>query len=681
MAKEKVDKLAEMRRQYGLAKDYAAPLYDKARDDIRFSTVPGEQWDAKLKARRGDRPCYEFPKIQGHVRQVVNEMRQARPQGKVRGTQESDVGLAELMQGICRNIESVSNADQAYDIAFESAVKGGFGVWRICTDYSNPDDFDLDIFIRPIRNAFSVKFDPAAMEIDRRDANYAFVEEFMPKSDFVRQFPDADITGFEADDECSDWRDAEKVRYAEYLYKTPMKRELWALSNNDTVWADEAGDEEALAANGIQITKKRTIDTHKVYSRLTNGHEWLTDETEIPCKFIPLVPVWGNIANIDGEDYWQGMVREAKDQQRLHNVHRTAMIEAVAKAPKAPFLLKMKWIKGLEHFWNRANAEDFPYLPVNDAADGIPERAKQAEVPAALIQMANMDNDDMKATTGQYDASLGSRSNETSGVAIGQRKQQGATATFHYMDNLSYAMRYTYEILVDMVPQVIDTPRVVRILGEDGGEKWKQLYQEVTDPQTGQKITLNDISKGKYDVSITVGPSYATQRMEAVDAFAQLAGQIGSSFPAIGPLLAYQVISNLDLPGSEEVSTALRKQLVQQGLMEPKEGDPPPQQQPPDPRIDANVKKILSEVDKNQAVTAKTMAEAQAVTPQAAAGIDKADAEADRARAQAGRTHAETAIHSHQAMSGALNMPLVPPVHPQPIPPQGWSLGSDITGQ
>lgn len=669
---DKPDKLTEMRKRYERARDAVITLYDKAAEDIKFVTKPGEQWDQKTRAARGNRPCYEFPKLQGQVRQVVNAQRQARPQGKVRGVDESDTGLAELMQGICRNIESTSNADQAYDVAFECAVKGGFGVFRIITDYRNQDDFDLDIIIKPVRNPFSVKFDPAAVAIDRRDANFVFVEESMPEDDYKRQFPDADIAGFEDNQQCKDWREAGKVRVVEYWWKEPKKQTLWLLSNGDVVDADDLSEDE-LAQAGLTITRMRTVDGHVVMTALSNGHEFLTEPTEFPSKFIPIIPVWGNIANIDGEDYWQGIVREAKDAQRLHNVHRTAMIEAVAKAPKAPFIVKKKWIEGLESFWKRANADDFPYLPVNDTADDLPKRAGQADVPAALIQMAGMDADDMKAATGIYDASLGARSNETSGRAIGQRKEQGATATFHYQDNLAYAIRYEYEILVDMVPRVYDTPRVVRILGPDGGEKWKQLYQEVTDPTTGQTVVLNDITKGKYDVTITVGPSYATQRMEAVDMFAQLAGQIGSSFPAIGPLLAYQVISNLDLPGADEVTTALRKQLVAQGLMPPKDGDPPPPPQQPDPHMVAMVQKLQSEAVKNHATAQRTQTETALMPSQAQADIDRAEAETARTTVEAGGSHLAN-------MGNALNLIPRAPL-PQPIPSEGWQLSSDLTGQ
>lgn len=618
--------LSEMRDRYEKACEYWGPIYDRVRDDVKFVSVPGNQWDEKLKARRRNRACYEFPKLRSHVINVQNEMRQSRPQGKVRGTEESDKGLAELLQGIARNIESISNADRAYDIAYEYAVQGGLGDWRICTDYLRDDDFELDIRVKPVRNPLASKPDPAAVEIDLRDARYWFIEDSIPKSQFERDYPDASLKDFESDRQCqANWKiDRDNIRICEYLYKVPMTRELWALSDGRVVFADDlakAADlkvaevEEFLLASNIEISRRRDVESHKVYSRLTNGCEWLTEAVEIPCKFIPVVRIWGNIQNVDGEDQINGLVAFGKDQQRLHNLHRTAMIEAIAKAPKAPYVVLAEQIEGYETHWKNANVEDYPFLPYKNV-QGMPppQRTNQAEVPAALIQAAAMDNDDIKAATGQYDASLGARSNETSGKAINSRKQQGATATFNFIDNLAYGIRYTYEILGDMIPRVYDTPRVVRVLGEDGGEKWKQLYQEVVDPDTGAKVVLNDISKGKYDYAVTVGPSYATQRMEAADAFAQMAGQIGGAAPMIGPLLAYATLQNQDLPGMDEISTALRKALVAQGLLPPKEGEQPPQPPPPDPRAEADARKAMADAAKSEAQAAKAQGEAQ-MTP------------------------------------------------------------------
>lgn len=612
--KKRDDALAEMLKRRDLASEACRELYDQARDDVRFVTVPGAQWDSKLKARRGDRPTYEFPKLSSHVRQVVNEMRQGRPQGKVRGTEEGDQGLAELMQGICRNIEAVSNAEQAYDIAYDFAVKGGFGAWRICTDYANDDDFDQDIFIEPIRNPFAVKPDPAAQSIDRSDMQFCFVEELISEDEHERRWPGVAVANWEGDQDCSNWRENGLIRIVEYWWKQPRKSEIWQLSSGATISVEDLRDdakrkgfeadpealEAQLLAEGVQVTRRREVDAHDVKMRMTNGYQWLGEEYNFPSKFIPIIPCWGNITTIDGEDYWFGMVRPNKDQQRLHNVHRTAAIEAVAKAPKAPFIVKMKDIKGLEGFWKNANSEDYPYLPINDEAGQYPQRAGQAEIPAALIQMAALDNEDIKAGTGMHNPSLGAQSSETSGRAILARSQQGATATFNYIDNLAYAIRHTYCILVDMIPRVYDTPRVVRVLGEDGGEKWRQLYQEVVDPATGQALTLNDISKGKYDVSITVGPSFATQRLEAVDAFTTMLGQMGPGLPPpIASLMAYTAINNMDLPGADDVDTAFRKLLVEQGVLQPKEGEEPQPQQQPDPAAMADANKSAADAERS----------------------------------------------------------------------------------
>lgn len=633
------DDLALMRKRFQLACDYYGSPYQESLDDVLFVDVPGNQWDKALKARRRNRPTYEFPKLRLHVLQVVNEMRQQRPQGKVRGTEEGDRGLAELMQGLIRNIESVSNADHAYDIAYDFSVKGGFGDWRICTDYLNDQDFEQDIRIEPVRNPFASKPDPAAVKIDLRDARYWFIEDLIPKSEFLRRFPKASMQDFDSDEYCATyWKDADNVKVGEYWYKEPYACEVWLLSDGRVVKSDEFAKkaglkvkeaEEFLAATGISIAKRREVESHKVYMRLTNGAEWLTEPYEFPSKFIPIVRTWGNIQQVNGQNYWAGLVRFCKDQQRLHNVHRTATVEAVAKAPKAPYMLTAAQIEGLEPMWKQANAEDFPYLVYkpDPANPGAPQRTQQAEVPAALIQLAAMENDDIKAATGIYDASLGARSNETSGVAIGQRKQQGATATFNYVDNLAYAMRYTYEIIGDMVPRVMDTQRVVRILGEDGGVKWKTLYQEVIAPD-GTKAVVNDLSKGKYDYTVTVGPSYATQRMEAANVFAQMAGQIGSSLPQLGPLLSYAVIKNQDLPGIEEIDGAVRNILVGQGLLPPKEGEEPPAPQPPNPMQVAQVEKAQADAAYSAARASQAQIDAQTTAMQGPAEFRKLVAEA-----------------------------------------------------
>ena len=673
MAKRDKDLLAEMRERYSRACDYWADGYDKAVDDIKFVTVPGHQWNDDLKKRRKNRHCYEFPKLRMMAQQIINEQKQSRPQGKVRGTEDGDRALAELLQGICRNIESTSNAEYAYDIAFEQAVRGGLGFWEVTTDYAKPDDFDLDIRIKPIRNFAAVKLDPAAVEPDRRDAHFAFVEDRMSRDEFKRRFPQADMAGFDASEECDKFRDAGQVCVLKYWWKEPKKRELWQLSSGAVTFADEAGLSEAeLALVGVTIVKRRVVESHVVKCALTNGHELLSEPVEFPCRFIPIVPCWGFLDMVDGVEHFAGVVRFNRDSQRLHNVHKTAAIEAVAKAPKAPFVAKPSQVKGFKHMWENANAEDYPILYVAEDSEGIPQRAQQAELPVALLQLASLDNEDMRAQTGQFAANLGAPSNESSGRAIAMRRAQGATSTFNFIDNLAQAMRYTYEILGDMIPRVYDTPRVVRVLGEDGGEKFKQLYQEVVDPATGQTVVLNDISKGKYDYTVTIGPSYATQRMEAAEAFSQLAGQIGGTMPGLGPLLSYQAVKNLDLPGNEEIDKALRKILVAQGLLEPKEGEEAPQPAGPPPellvkekefelkqrelaldeaRVELDARKVEIDAAKAEAEVVKTQAETAAIVE-----THNLDAASAQANYQAALMAAQAAEQAQAAMANQTAM-------------------------
>lgn len=660
---DNIDDLELMRKRYQQASDACKDLYADATNDIKFVSVPGCQWDDHLRGRRSGRPTYEFPKLGPACRQVINEFKQSPPQGKVRGVEESDRGLAEIMQGLCRNIESSSDSELAYDIAFEMQVKGGYGVWRLCTDYRDDKDFEQDIFIEPVYNPFAVKFDAAATKQDKSDANFVFFEDLISKEDFEHRWPDKSLSEFETDTGLADWLERGLIRVCEYWYKKPIKDTMWALSDGRVLSVDELYDQlhlrgliteeqdgdldymrSALASQGVQVVKEREVDSHEIVMRITNGKEWLSEECEFPSKYFPFVPVYSNYMVLDGKEYWHGLVRPNKDGQRLHNVHRTAAIEAVAKAPKAPFIVKQKWIKGLERFWNNANAEDYPFLPVNDEAEAMPVRSQQAEIPAAMIQLSNIENEDIKAGTGIFDASLGAQSNETSGKAINARKLQGATATYNYIDSFAHGVKHCYRIMLDMLPRVMDTARTVRILGPDGGEKWKQLYQEVADPQTGYPIVLNDIKKGKYDVAITVGPSYATQRMEAVEAFSQLAGQLGGAFPPLAAIMAYQVVHNLDLPGSEEVDKAVRKILVKQGLVEPQDGDEPPQPPQPNPK-------------------------------------DVADAKAKESSAMLNFAKAEGQQIQNQADALALHVATQPPPMPQMMPPEQSPQGGFLMPQ
>ena len=558
----------EMRTRFELSIEADSENRVRSLDDVRFVSVQGEQWDEYQKRKRKTRPCYEFNRLRQHIRQVTGDQRQNRPQIKLRAVEQGDKETADIMQGLIRNIESISNADKAYDTAFEWGVTGGYGVWRLKTEYNTNDSFEQDIKIQEVTNPFSVYFDPSAQEFDRRDAQYAFVITRMGKDEFKQKYPNDELIDYTgANYDIQHWIDDASVTLCEYWYKQYEDKNLLLLSNGNTVYEDEIPDRMVLEANGITVLKERKVEVPKVKMALLTG-EGVIEEANWAGRFIPIVPVYGDIVDIDGEFHYSGMVRFGKDAQRVYNYHRTTMIETIANAPKVPYLVTPEQIKGFEGLWKSANAENMPFLPYNPdpRAGGMPQRSGGVEIPQALITASQYDAEDIKAVTGQFDASMGANGNETSGRAILARQREGDTATYSYIDNLSRAIRYTGEILVDLIPKIYDTERVVRILGIDGGEKWVEINKIQLDQMTGQQIITNDITSGKYDVSVNVGASYNTQRQEASEALLEMMGN-----PMLAPVVADLLAKNLDIPNSDELEKRLRKIGIKSGVIEPSE--------------------------------------------------------------------------------------------------------------
>lgn len=616
--KSRDDFLGEMRQRAQWCFDADDDLRIKAIDDIEFCDVPGSQWDDFTKGERAGRPCYEFNKVRQSVRQVTGDQKQNRPSIKIRAVHDATQEDADLRMGIIRNIEAISNAEQAYDTAFEYAVKGGFGAWRINTAYASDDVFDLEILVEAIQDAIaSVYFDPMARKIDRRDARYAFVFDTPSRSAFRQRYPKAEMVSFgtcgTADGyDWNDWWGQETVRIAEYWYKKPGERELILLSDGRTVEADKIElimDE--LAAAGVTEVRRRTVQVDEVYSCVCSGSEILEGPTLWPGKFIPIVPNWGDIIRIKGKDYWSGMVRFARDPQKLYNYERSTLVEVIGKQPKQPILAAAEAVEGYESDYADMGTSDKPVLLYNHLPDhpdgGRPRRSEPPFFPAALASAAALSSDDIKATLGIYDASLGARSNETSGRAINARKQQGDVANYVYIDNHAKAMRYTGEILDDLIGKVYDTEREMRILGQDGKEEHVVINSAVFDQQTQQWVKVNDLSAGKFHIAVDIGPSYTTQRMETAEAMSQMS-QVPGPFQ---PLAQYAYLKNLDVPDIEDVQKAARAMLVKQGLMPPEEGEQPPEPPPPNPKDVADAKAKEAQAGKYQADAEKTQVETQ----------------------------------------------------------------------
>lgn len=616
----KEDLHKEMLTRHQYARDYWRDQYRMAEEDMEFAFMPDTQWDEWMAQSRVGRPMYTVNKLRQAMKQITNDQRQNRPQAKVRAVEDSDADLAEIRQGLIRNIDQTSEADRARDTAFQFAVGGGYGVWRVNYSYEDDGGFDMVIRKEEISNPYTVVFDPAAKAKDRRDARFAFVDSSWARSAFREKWPDAQLVSV---DDCSEtnknWFQEEDVTVSEYWYKTSETYTLVLMSNGASYDEAEIADVmDEMAQAGITVQRSRKATREKVWQCIVSGAEILEGPNEWAGRFIPLVPVWGEILNLGGKETFFGAVRFGKDAQRMYNYERSTFIEVLSDQPYSPFMAPAESLAGYEGQWNSLKTKRPPVLLYKSNPElpnaGKPSREPTAQFPAALAQAAAISSDDIKAATGIYDASLGARSNETSGRAILARQREGDVANFDYIDNLSYAMKYDFEITNDLITKIYDTERQIRIIGEDGAEKVIRVNQAVMDQQTGREVTLNDLSQGRYDIAVTIGPSYTTQRMEAAEAMMQLANDPSP----LGMVAKYGFIKSLDMPGLEDVRKAARRIVVQAGLLEPEEGEEAPQQQQqPSPEQMAQAQKMQADAQKSEAQSVSYMASAQKDAAQA----------------------------------------------------------------
>ena len=604
------DILATARSRLTMALSAYSDSREDELDDLRFMAGSPDnqwQWPADVLATRGSvqgqtinaRPCLTINKLPQHVRQVTNDQRQNRPSGKVIPVDDkADVEVAEIFDGIVRHIEYISDADVAYDTACDNQVTYGEGYIRILTEYCDENTFDQDLRIGRVRNSFSVYMDPTIQDPCGSDAEWCFVCEDVTKEDFERMFPDAEpissiaIRGV-GDNSLAEWIQKDTVRIAEYFYIDHSKATLNLYPGNQTAFegSPEARELEAL---GLRPVRNREVDVRRVKWIKTNGYEIL-EEAIWPGKWIPVVRVIGNEFEVDGRLFVSGLVRNAKDAQRMYNYWVSQEAEMLALAPKAPFIGYGGQFEGYEMQWKTANTNNWPYLEVNpDVTDGqgavlpLPQRAAPPLAQTGLIQAKMGASDDIKSTTGQYDSSLGATSNERSGRAILARERQGDTGTYHYVDNLARAIRYVTRQLVDLIPKIYDTQRIARIIGIDGETRTIRIDPLQQEPvrkimdETGIVIEkIYNPSVGKYDVCVTTGPSYMTKRQEAMEAMSQILQANPNLWSVAGDLF----VKNMDWPGAQEISKRLAR-MIDPKLLEDS-GDDSPQLQAAKQQIEA----------------------------------------------------------------------------------------------
>lgn len=569
------DMLVEARKQYEAAREYWNDNHAAAKEDLRFARL-GQQWDERIRQQREleQRPCLTFNKMPAFIRQVVNDARQNKPSIKVHPQDSgSDPHTAEILNGLIRNIETTSDADVATDTAIEHAVGQGFGFWRINTRYTSDDAFEQDIVIERIANPFTVYGDPRSTAADSSDWNVAFVVTTMTKDEFEAEYPDAEKTDWESDFKgAENWIDGDNVVVAEWWTREKVKGAIVALSDGTVVRAEDYEKRaDELRASGIEpVGEPREVETHKVTQRVMSGAEVLKT-VEWAGKYIPIVPVYGDeVIDEDGKRHFRSLIRDAKSAQQMFNYWRTTTTELIALAPKAPFVGEERAFE-LDPNWQTANSQSHAYLMVPNGAE-LPQRQPFAGVPAGALQEALNAADDMKSIIGIYDASLGAKSNETSGRAIMARQREGDVSTFHFIDNLSRAIRHSGRILLDLIPKVYSTERMIRVLGEDMKPANVQLAPgQPSQPQMdGPKVVggVFDITAGKYDLTVSAGPSYTSRREEVMSIMTEWARAGGEE---IASVLAPRIAKLMDIPDAEEIGEEIKAKLNPQGAQIPPE--------------------------------------------------------------------------------------------------------------
>lgn len=552
------------RKEYERCKSADAENRAESLEDIRFAKL-GEQWPSEIKQQRlaENRPVLTINKVLAFIRQVVNDARQNKPSIKVRPADSNgDPETAEVISGLIRNIEYTSNADVAYDTAAECAVTGGIGYIRVGVDYAFDDAFDMDLKIERVLNPFSVIGDPESTSADGSDWNVAFVLDRVSKADFKRKYKgkaDVDFEGASWAEVSGDWLDDGGVMIAEWWTREEVDREIVMLSDGRVFGADQLEKDEdlklALEMGLITVEKTRTTKTHKVTQRIISGLDVL-EETEWPGRFIPIVPIYGDEFSVEGKRYYRSLINQAKDAQRMFNYWRTTGTEMVALAPRVPFIGRKGTFSSDADNWATANTNSHAYLEYDTE---MPQRQALDTGPAAgALQEALNASDDIKAIVGMYDASLGARSNETSGRAILARQREGDVSTFHFIDNLSRGIRQLGRILIDLIPHYYSGPRIVRTIGIDGKEKTVPVNQQFQKPvedamnkETGEAImAMHDLAAGKYDLTVETGPSFSTRREEAATQMTELV----RAFPQAAPYVADIMARNFDWPGADEIA-------------------------------------------------------------------------------------------------------------------------------
>lgn len=593
----------EARERYTRASSSDRENIEAGYDDLEF--LVGNHWDdgVELERTAAGRPCLTINRLPQFVAQVVGDIRINRPGNKVRPVEDADKDLAEVREGLIRSIEHQSKAQNVYAKAGTDQVSCGLGAMRVDVDYAADDVFDRDLFVRPIQDPLSVRWDPLSVEPTGGDAKWCFVPVYMDRKDFERDYPDQKPdSADESDDRGEGWYSADTVRVTEY----------WLMKERPIVLSLLA-DGSVVEGAAPEAVKTRKTVRKSVCMYLMSGHKLLEEPVEWPLDRVPIIRVPGWEVQIKKRRVRFGLIRFAKDPARLRNYWRSVAAETLGLAPKAQWLAHKDSVKGVEDDFRDSMRSGDPLLIYS--GNQPPSRIDPPQIPVAVLQQAQMTEDDMKAVTGLHDASLGERSNETSGKAIIARQKEGDVATYIYHDNLKLAIAEAGRLLNLLIPKVYDTARTVRVLGVDE----QPTIVRLNDPNDPNSI---DITQGKYDIIVETGPSFSTRRAEAGEAMTAFIQAVPQAAQVAGDLIA----KAQDWPDADAIAERLKRAMPPELTQDPDNPEPPSPEQQQQAQMAQMQQQMAEQASQMQ------MAEGEAKVRIAQANAAKAEAEAMEAQ-------------------------------------------------
>lgn len=621
--------LQHIRKLYAADVEADRENRDEATLDARF--LAGEQWEQSVRSRRNaaSKPTLTINRLPAYVAQLVGNRRLNDTGIKVIPDAGGSKEVAEIREGLIRNIQKVSRAQYAYDKAFEQQVIGGLGNFQIHLDYAHDDVFEQDIRIAAIPNPLSVVWDQNSVDPSGADAEHVFVVDKMPRKDFKALYPDAQAGDFDADttnlSRSSGWDTADTVQVVSFWRMLSRERTVALMTDGSVqdvtdleveTWYDQV----ALDHNDEPMIREVQRKYAQMY--LCSSADLLAGPYEIPVQRVPVFRVPGWELFIEGDRIRWGLVRFARDPQRLHNYWRSTIAEKLVGAPKAKWLAADTAVEGRENTFRRSHLTDDPLLIWNADSGQPPVRTAPLDMEPALLEQANVASQDIRDVLNIHEANLGMASNEVSGRAIMARQRVGEVGTVIYQDNLNMAIEEAGKVINQLIPFVYDTPRIIKVLGPDMLTE-KHVKINGTDPESV------DITAGKYTVAVTTGPSYTTRRVEAREEMMAVV----NAMPNVMGVAADKIVEAQDWPGADEIARRLRSQLPA-GVVSERDMDPQA----------LEAQQAMQAAQQQQQQLAQQMAQLELAAKQAEVELKQAQAIKAQAEAQEAQAKAQKAM-------------------------------------